>query len=77
MLFSYGGLLFDLAVVPLLLWKRTRLQAFLAAVVFHLCNALLFEFSIGVFPWMMIAATLMFFDPSWPRMRLSRRTRSG
>ena len=63
MCYSYGGLLFDLAVVPLLLWQRTRLATFVVAVIFHLCNALLFQFSIGIFPWVMIAATLMFFDP--------------
>ena len=33
---SYGGLLFDVLIVPLLLWRRTRLAAFCAAVLFHL-----------------------------------------
>jgi hypothetical protein len=32
---------------------------------FHLMNSVLF--SIHVFPWFMIFATLLFFDPSWPR----------
>ncbi|MGH7901307.1 MAG: HTTM domain-containing protein [Thermodesulfobacteriota bacterium] len=64
-LFSYGGLLLDLSIVPLLLWKRTRLYIFLAALFFHLMNAWLFD--IGVFPWLMIGATLMFFEPDWPR----------
>ncbi|MHC4852503.1 MAG: HTTM domain-containing protein [Planctomycetota bacterium] len=63
--FSYGGLLFDLLVVPLLLWPRTRRYAFVAAVLFHVTNAKLFH--IGVFPWMMIATTTIFFKPSWPR----------
>ena len=63
--FSYGGLLFDLLIVPFLIWRRTRLFAFIAAVSFHVTNAELF--SIGVFPWFAIAATLMFFHPSWPR----------
>ena len=65
-LFSWGGLAFDLIVVPALLWRRTRVVAFAAAVAFHLINARLF--SIGIFPWMMIAATLLFFSPSWPRI---------
>ena len=63
--FSYGGLLLDLLVVPLLLWRKTRIYAFLAAFTFHLFNSMLF--TIGIFPWFMLAATLLFFDPSWPR----------
>lgn len=66
--FTYGGLLLDLLVVPLLLWKRTRWLALAAAVFFHLMNAKLF--SIGIFPWFMIAATLLFLSPDWPRRLL-------
>lgn len=62
--FSYGGLLFDLLIVPFLLWKRTRVFAFLTAVLFHLMNDQLF--SIGIFPWFMIFATTLFFPPDWP-----------
>jgi hypothetical protein len=71
-LFSYGGLMLDLLVFPLLLWRRTRLPAFIAAVSFHLTNSQLFN--IGIFPWMMIGACLLFFDASWPRrvLRLLR-----
>ncbi len=64
-MFAYGGLAFDLAVVPALLWRRTRPFAFALAVVFHGLNALIFH--IGVFPWLMIAATTLFFPPEWPR----------
>ena len=64
-LFSYGGLLFDLLIVPFLLWRRTRLAAFALALAFHLTNSLLFH--IGVFPWFAIAATALFLPPSWPR----------
>ena len=66
--FAYGGLLLDLLVVPFLLWRKTRPFAFLAAVLFHLTNARLF--SIGIFPWFMIAATAVFFAPGWPRRAL-------
>lgn len=62
---SYGALLLDLCVVPLLLWRRTRAIAFCLALFFHLMNAQLFP--IGVFPWLAIAATTLFFSPSWPR----------
>lgn len=64
-LFSWGGLLFDLLIVPALLWRRTRVLAFGAAVLFHVGNAWLFP--IGVFPPLMIALTALFFPPSWPR----------
>lgn len=67
--FSYGGIIFDLLIVPALLWKRTRWFALAAAIVFNLINAKLF--TIGIFPWFMIAASLMFFDPDWPRRILA------
>jgi hypothetical protein len=69
-LFVWGGLLFDLLIVSALLWKRTRLVAFLVAVCFHLLNATLF--SIGIFPWLMIMATVIYFPPGSLR-RLLRR----
>ena len=69
-LFSYGGLLFDLLVVPFIMWRRTRVYAFLLAISFHLMNATLFN--IGIFPWMMLAATTLFCEPDWPR-RVARR----
>src|SRR6185503_14841474 len=48
--FVIGGLLLDLLVVPLLLWRRTRPFAFAAAVIFNLVNAVIFD--IGIFPWL-------------------------
>lgn len=74
LLFSWGGVILDLAIVPLLLWRRTRPVAFSLAVLFHLLNAIMFE--IDVFPWMMIGATLVFFPPDWPRRLFSRGTNS-
>lgn len=71
--FAYGGLLVDLLIVPFLLWSRTRAAAFAVAVAFHLLNAALFD--IGVFPWLMIAATTIFFAPDWPRRCLRRKPR--
>ena len=62
---SYGGLLLDLLIVPFLLWRRTRLAAFTVAILFHVMNARMFQ--IGIFPWLGIAATAMFFPPDWPR----------
>lgn len=62
---AWSGVAFDLLIVPFLLWKRTRMAAFGAAVCFHLLNAWFFR--IGIFPWFSIAATTLFFEPDWPR----------
>ena len=64
-LLTWGGLLFDLSIVPLLLWKRTRAVAYVLCVLFHVTNSVLFQ--IHVFPWFMIFATTVFFEPDWPR----------
>jgi len=56
--FSYGGLLFDLMIVPLLIYKPTRWLALVMMASFHLMNAWLFK--IGIFPWMMLLATFVF-----------------
>ncbi|MCE7991553.1 MAG: HTTM domain-containing protein [Roseivirga sp.] len=70
MIMSYSGLILDLAVVPILLFKRTRKWGFVIICIFHLMNAQLF--SIGIFPWFMIASTTLFFPPDWPRPLLSK-----
>lgn len=49
---------------PLLLWKKTRLATFLVYCVFHAANSIFFN--IGIFPWLTIAATTIFFAPDWP-----------
>lgn len=72
--FSYGGLLLDLFIVPFLLWRKTRVPAFILAILFHLTNAWIFN--IGIFPWTMIAATTIFFEPDWPRRLLGIRNPS-
>lgn len=67
---SYSGLFLDLFIVPLLLWKKTRLPAVLIVTIFHLMNAS--WFSIGIFPWFMILATTIYFDTDWFRKILSK-----
>ncbi|NJW52208.1 HTTM domain-containing protein [Salinimicrobium oceani] len=56
---AWFGFFFDLLIIPLLLWKRTRIFAFLAAIFFHLFNS--FIFHIGIFPYLALAFTLFFF----------------
>jgi hypothetical protein len=69
-MFAFSGLAFDLLVVPGLLWRRTRPWAVAAAVVFHLTNARLF--SIGIFPWLMLAVLPLYFEPQTVRRWLER-----
>lgn len=69
-LFVWGGLLFDLLIVPALLCKKTRLWAFLACLIFHVMNSL--TWTIGIFPWLMILATTVYFEPDWPRRLRAR-----
>jgi hypothetical protein len=68
--FSFAGAAYDLTVPFFLLWRRSRPFAYAAVIAFHLITARLFQ--IGMFPWVMIGATLIFFPPDWPR-RLFRR----
>ncbi len=58
---SYGGLLFDLLIVPLLLFKRTRIFGFCLSLFFHLFNAIIFQ--VGIFPFLSLAFALFFFEP--------------
>jgi vitamin K-dependent gamma-carboxylase len=62
---SYGGIAYDLMVGPLLLFRRTLKLGLLSTLFFHLSNKAVFN--IGIFPWLMIASTTLFFSPEWPR----------
>ncbi|WP_372898464.1 HTTM domain-containing protein, partial [Stieleria sp.] len=67
---AWGGLLFDLSIVPALMWNKTRPLAVVAALVFHLTNATIFR--IGVFPWFMLATLYVFFPVSFVPQVLQR-----
>ena len=62
-LFSWAGMLYDLTIAYFLLWHRSRPVAYFFVVVFHLMTLLLFN--IGLFPAIMIGATLIFFSDRW------------
>jgi vitamin K-dependent gamma-carboxylase len=66
---AWAGMFFDLIIVGLLLWPKTRIVAYVACVLFHLTNAVVFN--IHIFPWFMILATPIFFSPDWPRRVLA------
>lgn len=72
---AYAGLAIDLLAFPLMLKARSRPVMFSLLATFHLLNATLF--SIGIFPWLSLAMTLLFFPPDWPRrlLRLVGRER--
>lgn len=72
--FAYGGLGLDLAAPFALAWRPTRGVAFGALLAFHLLNARLF--SIGIFPFLMIFASLTFFEPDWPARAWRRALRA-
>jgi hypothetical protein len=61
--------LFDLLIVPAILWRKTRWPALAAMIFFHVANARLFP--IGIFPWLMLGATTIFLPPDWPRKWLA------
>ncbi len=58
--FSWFGCFYDLFIVFFLLIARTRMFAYLLVIVFHLMTGWLFP--IGVFPYVMIGCTLIFFS---------------
>ncbi|WP_204346695.1 HTTM domain-containing protein [Psychroserpens algicola] len=59
---SWSGMLYDLSIPFLLLFKKTRTFAFVLVVFFHVFTRILFP--IGMFPYIMIVATLIFFEAS-------------
>jgi hypothetical protein len=61
--FSWVGMLYDCTIVFWLSNKKTRLVAYASVVFFHAITGLMFQ--IGVFPLVMMAATLIFFSEEW------------
>lgn len=67
---AWGTIALHMLGAPLLLWRRTRLPVFLIYAFFHWSNAQLFN--IGIFPWITLALTTIFFEPDWPQRLVSR-----
>lgn len=57
---TYTGILFDLLVIPALLYKPTRKWAFIIGVFFHLYNS--FILHIGIFPYLALGFSVFFFE---------------
>lgn len=62
-LFSWIGMLFDTFIIFFLIYKPTRLLAYLAVIIFHSLTGILFQ--IGVFPLVMIGIVTIFFSVEW------------
>ncbi|MAP99242.1 MAG: HTTM domain-containing protein [Flavobacteriaceae bacterium] len=63
-LFSWGGMLYDISIPFLLLFKRTRVFAFIMVIIFHILTRILFP-PIGMFPYIMIFSCIIFFNSSF------------
>tara|TARA_B100000902_G_C27299611_1_gene912013 strand:- start:994 stop:2406 length:1413 start_codon:yes stop_codon:yes gene_type:complete len=62
---SYFGLLFDLLIGFILLFRKTRIIGFMLVLVFNIVNHFLFTGigEIGIFPFVMISTLILFIDP--------------
>lgn len=60
-LFSWAGAIYDLSIPFLMIYRKTRFLGFLLIFGFHMITGALFP--IGMFPYIMIASALIFFDP--------------
>jgi hypothetical protein len=61
---SWGGMLLDFSVPFLLLHRRLRWVALAFIGLFHATNHLIFN--IGIFPYLSMVMTSLFFEPDWP-----------
>lgn len=57
---AYGGILFDLFIIPLLAYKKTRWFGFALSIVFHSFNSIVFQ--VGVFPYLSLSFALFFYS---------------
>lgn len=67
--FAWAGFLIDLSLGFLLFSRRAFWIGAVVAILFNSLNA--YIFSIGIFPYMMMAALVLFAEPSWPRRALA------
>lgn len=74
-LFCWFGACYDLTIPFFLSWGRTRVLAYLTVIVFHVFTALLFQ--IGMFPYIMLVSTLIFFPARFHQGLLQRLRKLG
>lgn len=61
----YGGLIFDLIEGYLLVFAKTRMIGIALGLYFHICNSQIF--TIGIFPYAMLATMPIYCSPDWPK----------
>lgn len=62
---AYGGLLLDLFLVPMVIFRPSRKLGLVSLFLFHTFN--FFVTNVGFFALFMLATTLVLLPPSWPR----------
>ena len=72
-LFSWFGAAYDLLIAFFLINRKTRPTAYVFVIGFHLATALFFP-GIGMFPYVMIICSLVFFSSAFQQKLLSRIT---
>jgi vitamin K-dependent gamma-carboxylase len=76
MYITYGGIIFDLCIGFLLVWRKTFKVAVILSILFHVTNHFIFNLgeggNIGIFPMMMIGANVLFMTPDKFRKFLSK-----
>lgn len=55
----FGGIAYDLTIIPLMYLSATRRFGLIVSIAFHLFNSVVF--GIGIFPYLMIASMVLFF----------------
>lgn len=68
---AYAGILFDLLIVPFLLFKKTRTLALIASIIFHIFNSITLQ--IGIFPFFALTFALFFYEPETIRRIFLRK----
>lgn len=68
--FSWIGAVYDLCIPFLLLWRKTRVFAYITVIIFHGLTAALFQ--IGMFPYVMIVVTLIFFSADFHQQLIDK-----
>jgi hypothetical protein len=59
--FSWFGAIYDIFIPFFLIWAKTRRVAYVMVIIFHVATAIFFP-AIGMFPFIMIVSSLIFFS---------------
>lgn len=74
-IFSWSGTIYDLTIAFFLLYKPTRVFAYVSVIIFHMLTYFLFQ--IGMFPFIMILSTLIFFSAEFHEQLIAKAKELG